>query len=141
MHENILFVQFAFMAKKAHCNKNPIYVFLLWEMRGLSPYFYIHVSVSDLYIPRIGPHISCSRIGRSFVGIYKSLTETHECGNWDCGSAIPVLGIFVSNFQHWFFAVEIGTVAVHFLFLGISVSNFQRFVSLQCGVLNTFWRY
>jgi hypothetical protein len=31
------------------------------------------VSVSDLYIPRIGPHISCSRIGRSISGIYKML--------------------------------------------------------------------
>ncbi len=26
-----------------------------------------------LYIPRIGPHISCSRIGRLILGIYKSL--------------------------------------------------------------------
>ncbi len=47
-----------------------------WELRGLSPNFHIHVSVSDLYIPRIGPHISCSRIGRSTVGRHKSLTET-----------------------------------------------------------------
>ena len=28
------------------------------EYRGLSPNFHIHVSVSDLYIPSIGPHIS-----------------------------------------------------------------------------------
>jgi hypothetical protein len=28
-----------------------------WELRGLSPNFGIHVSVSDLYIPRISPHI------------------------------------------------------------------------------------
>ncbi len=28
---------------------------------------------------------SCSRIGTSIVGIYKSLSsQTHECGNWDC---------------------------------------------------------
>ncbi len=39
-----------------HCNENPIYVFLFWELRGLSPNFHIHVSVSDLYILRIGPH-------------------------------------------------------------------------------------
>ncbi len=32
-------------------------------------------------------------------------SQTHECGNWDCGRAIPFLGIFVSNFQFWFFAV------------------------------------
>jgi hypothetical protein len=36
------------------------------ELRGHSPNFHIHVSVSDLYIPRIGagPHISCSRKGQ-----------------------------------------------------------------------------
>jgi hypothetical protein len=45
-----------------HCNENPIYVVLFWELRGLSPNFHIHVSVSDLYTPRIAPHISCSRI-------------------------------------------------------------------------------
>ncbi len=27
------------------------------ELRGLSSNFHIYVSVSDLYIPRIGPHI------------------------------------------------------------------------------------
>jgi hypothetical protein len=27
------------------------------ELRGLSPNFHIHVSVSNLYNPRIGPHI------------------------------------------------------------------------------------
>jgi hypothetical protein len=35
-------------------------VFIFWQLRGLSPNFHIHVSVSDLYIPRIGPHISSS---------------------------------------------------------------------------------
>jgi len=59
-----------------HCNENPIYVFLFWKLRGLSPNFHIYVSLSDLYIPKIDPHISCSRIGRSIVGIYKSLTDT-----------------------------------------------------------------
>ncbi len=59
-----------------HCHENPIYVFLFWELRGLSPNFHIHVSVSDLYILRIGSHFSCSRIRRSIVGIYKSLTDT-----------------------------------------------------------------
>jgi hypothetical protein len=36
-----------------HCKENPIYVFLGKELRGLSPNFHIHVSVSDLYIPTI----------------------------------------------------------------------------------------
>jgi hypothetical protein len=38
---------------RGHCNENPINVFLFWELRGLSPNFHIHVSVSDLYIPHI----------------------------------------------------------------------------------------
>jgi hypothetical protein len=54
-----------------HCNGNSVYIFLFWEWRGLSPNFHIHVSVSDLYIPRISPHISSSRKGRPIVGIYK----------------------------------------------------------------------
>jgi hypothetical protein len=40
-----------------HCKENPIYIFLFWELRGLSPNFNIHLSVSDLFIPRIRPHI------------------------------------------------------------------------------------
>jgi hypothetical protein len=59
-----------------HCNGNSVYIFLSWELRGLSPNFHIHVSVSDLYISRIGPHISSSRKGRPIVGIYNSLTDT-----------------------------------------------------------------
>ncbi len=34
-----------------------IYVFPEKELCDLSPNFHIHVSVSDLYIPRISPHI------------------------------------------------------------------------------------
>ncbi len=40
-----------------HCNENPIYVYPEKELRGLGHKFHIHVSVSNLYIPRIGPHI------------------------------------------------------------------------------------
>ena len=39
-----------------HCNENPLYIFLFWEKRDLSPNFNIHVSVSGLYNPRIGLH-------------------------------------------------------------------------------------
>jgi hypothetical protein len=38
-----------------HCTENRIYVFPEKELCGLSPNSYIHVPVSDLYIPRIGP--------------------------------------------------------------------------------------
>ncbi len=61
---------------RLHCNGNSVYIFLFWELRSLSPNFHIHVSVNDLYIPRIGPHISSSRKGRPILGIYNSLTDT-----------------------------------------------------------------
>jgi hypothetical protein len=38
-----------------------------------------HSCVSDLYISRTSPHVSCSRIGRSIVGIYKSLSVLILC--------------------------------------------------------------
>jgi hypothetical protein len=50
---------------------------------------HIHVSVSDLYIPKIGPHVFCSRIGRSILGI-----------------------------SHRHINLEIGTMAAQFLFFG-----------------------
>ncbi len=31
-------------------------------------------------------------------------SQKHECGNWDWGPDVPFLGIFVSNFRHFFFA-------------------------------------
>ncbi len=46
------------------------------EYRGLSPNFYIHVSVSDLYIPMTGLPILLEEICRPILGLYKSLTAT-----------------------------------------------------------------
>jgi hypothetical protein len=50
---------------------------------GHNPNFYIHVSVSDLYIPTNDLPILLQEICRPILGIYKSLTHTHECGNLD----------------------------------------------------------
>jgi hypothetical protein len=44
-------------SKNPPCTENPIYLFPEKELRGLSPNSYIHISVSDLFIPRTGPHI------------------------------------------------------------------------------------
>ncbi len=41
-----------------YSKENPIYVFLYWELCGLSSNFHFHESVSDVYNPRIGPNIS-----------------------------------------------------------------------------------
>ncbi len=92
-----------------HCKENPIYVFLFWELRSLGLIVHIHVSVWAIYIFPGSVHI---RIGRSIMVMYKYLTEsqTHECGNWDCGRAIPFLGIFVSKFRYWFLAVSHDTL-------------------------------
>jgi hypothetical protein len=53
------------------------------KLRGLVPTFYIHVPVSDLYIPTIGPQTQYSKIDGPIVGIYKSRTdmnaETRRC--------------------------------------------------------------
>ena len=46
------------------------------EYWGLSPYFHIHASVSDLYIPTIGLPILLQEICRPILGLYKSLTDT-----------------------------------------------------------------
>jgi hypothetical protein len=42
-------------------------------LRVLVPKFYIQVSVSDVYIPTIGPQMQYSIKSRPIVGIYKSL--------------------------------------------------------------------
>jgi hypothetical protein len=55
---NRLIFECKLSGKHIHCKENANYVFLFRELRGLSPNFHIHVSVRDLYIPRIGPHIS-----------------------------------------------------------------------------------
>ncbi len=45
------------------------------ELRGQSPYFHIHLSVRDLYIPMIELPILLQEICGPILGIYKSLTD------------------------------------------------------------------
>ncbi len=40
-----------------HWKQDPFYVFAEMILRGLVPDFYVQVSVSDLFIPAIGPPI------------------------------------------------------------------------------------
>jgi hypothetical protein len=61
----------------------PIYVFpemkLLFPKQNynvLSPSSYTHISVTDLYISRIGLPFCCRKICGPILGIYKSLTDT-----------------------------------------------------------------
>ncbi len=46
------------------------------EYQGLSPNFYIHVSVSELYISTMGLPFLLEEICGPILGIYKSLTDT-----------------------------------------------------------------
>jgi hypothetical protein len=54
-----------------HCKENLIYVFLFWELRGLSPNFHIYVSGSNYIFPGSVHIFPCSRIGRPILEIYK----------------------------------------------------------------------
>ncbi len=55
-------------------------------------------------------------------------SQTHECGNWDRDPDIPFLGIFISNFRHFVFAVH-------------SVAPSSTFLVLHLGLVNrsVFW--
>ncbi len=81
------------------------------EYRGLSLNFRIHMSVSDLYITTIGLPILLKEIWRPILGLYKSLKNMHECGNWGWGRVIPRKGIYKWDFRcsvgkKWFFYAE-----------------------------------
>jgi hypothetical protein len=78
-------------AVRTHSKQDPIYVFPEIKLRGLVPNFHIHVSVSNLNIPMIGPHILMQQI--------------HECRYWERGRAVSFLGIFVSIFRYSVYAV------------------------------------
>ncbi len=87
--------------------KKSIYVFPQKEQRGLSPNFHIHVSVSHLYIPRIGQPIFPAAEYADRLWEYTIRTQKHECRIWDCGRAVPVLGIYVSNFLYSVFQCRV----------------------------------
>jgi hypothetical protein len=85
-----------------------------WEFRGLNPNFHIHVSVSDLYIPRISPHIflqqnkQINRVNILIIHRYMNVEIRTGAGQflfWEY--------IFVSNLRYWFFAVQITPYYTH----------------------------
>ncbi len=102
-----------------HCNENPIYVFLFWELRGLSPNvihschsfmsFMAFMCLWAIYIFPGSICLFCCRkysmwiVDRSWE--YVNRSQTHECENCDCDRAISFMEIFVSMFRYWFFAV------------------------------------
>ncbi len=70
------------------------------ELHGLVPNSYIHVSVSDLYIPRIGPPFGCSKIDR-LIWEYINCSQIHECGNRETEHYKSVLEIMRPPVSFW----------------------------------------
>jgi hypothetical protein len=89
------------------CTENSKQIFPERKLRGLVPNFYIHVCVSDSYIPMIGPPILLYCVCGPIVGIlYINCSQIHECRNWERGRAFSFLGILVSTFRYSAFAVH-----------------------------------
>jgi hypothetical protein len=60
-----------------HNTENSKQIFPEKELRGVSPNFHIHVSVSDSYIPRIGlPILLQENMWTDSVGIYINCSQT-----------------------------------------------------------------
>ncbi len=69
-------------ALQRHNTENSKQIFPEGELRGPSTNFYIHVSVSDFYIPTVALPFSAAGkyVDRSWE--YLNGSQTHECGNW-----------------------------------------------------------
>jgi hypothetical protein len=69
------------LISRLHCNENPIYIFLFWKLRGFSPNFHIHVSVTDLYIFPESVHIFPAAEWADPPWEYINCSQ--ECEHWD----------------------------------------------------------
>jgi hypothetical protein len=80
-----------------HNTENLKRIFPERELRSLNTNFHIHVAVSDLIYSHNRSAYSAAgkNVNRSWEYINRS--QTHECGNWDWGRAIPFLGIYING--------------------------------------------
>jgi hypothetical protein len=63
-----------------HCNGNSVYIFLFWELRGLSRNFNIHVSLSYIFPGSVHIFPPAEKADPSWECIICS--QTHECRIW-----------------------------------------------------------
>ncbi len=70
---------------RVHCSENPNYVFPEKKLRDFSPNFHLNVSVSDLYIPRIGPHIFLQQNRQTKMDGIKYIYIAHRHMNVEFG--------------------------------------------------------
>jgi hypothetical protein len=84
------------------------------KLCGLVPNFYIHVSVTGLYITMIGPkHSKIHRQSdRGNTYVYINRSQIHKCKNRERGCAISCLGIF--GFQ---FSLSVWSINKHLFFV------------------------
>ncbi len=90
---------FGCYALQRHNTENSKRIFPEKVLCDLSPNFHIHVSMTGSYIPTIGYAYSAAEkhVDRSWEYINRS--QTHECGIWDWGRAIPFLGTHKWDFR------------------------------------------
>ncbi len=100
-----------------HCKENPIYVFLFWELRGLSPSFHIHVSVSHfIYSQDQSTYFPAAELADQSWK-YINLSQIYECRNWETEHYNYTLEITVSflGIHKWEPDIYIGfSPALHF---------------------------
>jgi predicted small secreted protein len=87
--QQVFEVYFSKMLVRQHCTENFKHIFREMKLRFLVPNFYIHVSVSDLYIHTIGPRQTDR--GNTVYTVYHS--QIHDCGNRETEHYNFVLGI------------------------------------------------
>jgi hypothetical protein len=74
-------------ALQRYCTKKKK-IFPERKLRGLSPNFYMHTCVSDLYIPTIGLLIWLQQNRGTDHGIIINHLQMYEYGNWLQGRAV-----------------------------------------------------
>jgi hypothetical protein len=113
-----------------HCTANSIYGFPEMKLRGLVPNSYIHVSVGDLHISRVGLHICLQQNRQTNPG---NIYIAHRYMNVETG----IQNIIILFWKYWGCPVS---------FLGIHKSEtdiyieFSPALHLQCGYMCDLFR-